>query len=101
VSTLPTNVEAATRLVVLWVRDLTDDWVFVKEEILTELDNEHRKLFTRRDERTKGIVALNEMELELVTLWKQLTNVTLRLRSFKDRRAIKWWKPPVDLYDER
>lgn len=92
-SALPTNVERAARVAALWVRDLTDDWIFVKEEILTELDNDTRSLFSRRDERTKEITALNPMELELLALWKQLTGVDLQLRSFKARREIRWWTP--------
>ena len=76
------------------------DWVVVKDEILTELDNETRKLFSRRDERTKEIVALNQMELEIVALWKELTGVELQLLSFKMRRNLRWWRPEVDFEDE-
>lgn len=90
---LPNSVERATRLAALWVRDFTDDWVTVKEEILTELTNEDRQLFSRRDSKSKEILALNEMELELVTLWKQITGVELRLRSYKERSKMRWWKP--------
>lgn len=90
---IPQNVEKAARLAALWVRDFTDDWVTVKEEILTELTNEDRQLFSRRDEKTKEILALNEMELELVTFWKGLTGVELRLRSYKERSKMRWWKP--------
>lgn len=90
---LPKNVEKATRLAALWVRNYTDDWVTVKEEILTELTNDYRQLFSRRDEKTKEILALNEMELELVKFWKQLTGVELRLRSYKERSKMRWWKP--------
>lgn len=90
---IPQNVEKAARLAALWVKDYTDDWVTVKEEILTELTNEDRQLFSRRDEKTKEILALNEMELELVTFWKELTGVELRLRSYKERSKMRWWKP--------
>jgi len=90
---IPVKVERAIRLTVIWVKDLTDDWVSLKEQILNEVDNDTRKLFTKRDERTKNIVALNQMELEIVALWKELTGVELKLRSFKERRNIRWWKP--------
>ncbi len=90
---LPKNVERATRMAAVWVKAYTDDWVTVKEEILTELTNEHRQLFSRRDPKSKEILALNDMELELVTFWKQLTGVELRLRSFKERSRMRWWKP--------
>lgn len=91
---LPAKVEKATRLAAKWVKNLTDDWVVVKREILDELDNDTKRLFTRRDEKTKEILALNEMELELVTYWKELTGVELRLRSYKERSKMRWWKPP-------
>lgn len=90
---LPERVEKAARLAALWVKDYTNDWVTVKEEILTELTNDDRQLFSRRDAKSKEILALNEMELELVTFWKQLTGVELRLRSYKERSKMRWWKP--------
>ncbi len=99
-SALPVNVARAARVAALWVRDLTDDWIFVKQEILTELDNDARALFSRRDERTKQILELNAMEQELVILWKELTGVELKLRSFKERREIRWWKPIVEFEDD-
>ena len=90
---IPKPVELATRLAALWVKDYTDDWVTVKEEILTELTNEDRQLFSRRDPKSKEILALNDMELELVVLWKQLTGIELRLRTYKERSKVRWWKP--------
>jgi hypothetical protein len=77
----------------IWVKAHTDDWVIVKEEILTELTNEDRQRFSRRDEKSKEILALNDMELELVAFWKQLTGVELKLRSYKERSKMRWWKP--------
>lgn len=97
---LPKNVERAARRAALWVKDYTDDWVTVKEEILTELVNEDRQLFSRRDAKSKEILALNEMELELVTFWKQLTGVELRLRSYKERSKMRWWRPEWEDEDE-
>ena len=99
-SALPANVERATRLVALWVRDLTDDWVVIKEQILDEVNNETRTMFTRRDERTKEITSLNPMEAEIVTLWKQLTGVELKLYPFKARRELRWWRPAVEFEDD-
>jgi hypothetical protein len=90
---LPPNVERAARMAALWVRDFTDDWVTVKEEILSELTNEDRQLFSRRDPKSKEILALNDMELELVAFWKQLTGVELCLRTYKERSTMRWWKP--------
>src|SRR5574338_1501878 len=87
---IPKSVELATRLAALWVKDYTDDWVTVKEEILTELTNEDRQLFSRRDPKSKEILALNDMELELVVLWKQLTGIELRLRTYKERSKVRW-----------
>lgn len=97
---IPLKVERAIRLAVIWIKDLTDDWISCKEQILNEMDNNTRKLFTKRDEHTKNIVALNEMELEILVLWKKLTGVELKLRSFKERRDLRWWKPPEFNDDE-
>ncbi len=99
-SAIPPKVERATCLVSLWVKTHVSDWVVVKEEILNELDNETRKLFTKRDERTRAIAALNEMELEIVALWKRLTGAELQLNSYRERKGMKWWKPPADWLEE-
>lgn len=98
-SALPANVERATRAAAQWVRGLTDDWVVVKGEIMTELDNDGRSLFSRRDEKTKEVLDLNPMEREVIAFWKELTDVDLRLCSFKVRRKTRWWKPLVS-FDE-
>jgi hypothetical protein len=50
-------------------------------------------MFSRRDPKSKEIIALNDMELELVVLWKRLTGVELRLRTYKERSKMRWWKP--------
>ena len=100
VSALPANVERATRRAALWVRGLTNDWVVVKGEIMTELDNDGRALFGRRDEKTKEVLSLNPMEETVVAFWKGLTGVDLEIRSFKTRREVKWWKPVISFDDE-
>ncbi len=99
-SALPANVERATRAAAQWVRGLTDDWIVVKGEIMTELDNDARALFGRRDEKTKEVLALNPMEQAVVAFWKELTGVDLQIRSFKTRREVKWWKPLVSFDDD-
>lgn len=90
---IPLAVEQATRIAAMWVRRLTDDWVTVKVEIMGELSNEGKKLFTRRDELTKENFSLNDMELELVALWREITGVELKLRSYKERREDRRWTP--------
>lgn len=91
--TLQERIDNAVRIAVYWVRKHTDDWCIVKHEILTELDNEHRSLFSKRDRLTKEISNFNALELEIVALWKELTGVTLILRPLAERRAISWWNP--------
>lgn len=93
---LPTRVRAAVRLTTLWVKRHTDDWCVVKREIMAELENEHRALFSRRDERTHEVTHLNETESEIVALWKELTGVELKLRTLEERRQLVWWTPKVE-----
>lgn len=90
---LPPRIDDAVRMAACWVRRHTDDWSVVKHEILTELDNEHRTLFSRRDKLTKEIPELNELENEVVALWKELTGVTLVRRTLAERRHVSWWDP--------
>jgi hypothetical protein len=90
---LPLPIEEAVRLASLWIKKYTDDWSIVKHEVMGELDNEHRMLFGRRDRITKKIPALNEVEKQIVTMWKELTGVQLVIRPIEERRAAKWWDP--------
>jgi hypothetical protein len=90
---LPDRIDDAVRVAICWVRRHTDDWSVVKHEILTELDNEHRMLFSRRDKLTKEIPEFNALELEVVALWKELTGVTLVRRPLAERREVTWWDP--------
>ena len=91
-SEVPRNVAQAVRFASFWVRGLTDDWVIVKEEILNELANADRSLFSKRDPRTKSSV-LNPMEEAIVEMWRSLTGVTLQVRTYRERRGTRWWRP--------
>ena len=93
---IPRRVEAATRLAAVWVKDLVDDWSVVKKEIMRELDNEANSAFSRRDELTKELGPPNEMESEIIALWKELTGVQLRVTTLAERRRLTWWKPEGD-----
>jgi hypothetical protein len=90
---LPERIEEAVRTVICWVRRYTDDWSVVKHEILGELDNEHRKYFSKRDKLTKELPEFNSLELEIITLWKKITGVSLKRRPLAERRNISWWNP--------
>ena len=90
---LPPRVEIATKLAARWVRDLVDDWSVVKREIMHELANPENDSFTRRDPITKEIGEPNEMEREVIALWKELTGVQLRVTTRAERRELRWWKP--------
>lgn len=92
---LPNQIIDATKLVSIWVKDKVDDWVVVKLEIMGELDNQHRMLFSKRDALTKELPALNDLELAIVQLWKTLTGIELKLRPLSDRRGTTWWTPEV------
>lgn len=93
---MPKVVEEAVRDAATWIRDLTDDWLVVKNEVMCELDNEHRKLFSRRDPKTKEQPDLNEVEGEIVKLWKRLTGVDLVLLPRKQRKPRQWWEPEIE-----
>lgn len=90
---LPTHIEQALLLISTWVRDLTDDWLVVKCELIGELDNEHRKLLSRRDPKTKEQPELNELEKQIMILWKNTTGVDLVVLPRKERKQRDWWEP--------
>lgn len=90
---LPTQIEEAVRLISTWVRDLTDDWLVVKCELINELDNDHRKLFSRRDAKTKEQPEPNRVEKHVIRLWKDITGVDLVALPRKERRQRDWWAP--------
>lgn len=49
-----------------------DDWMDVKKLILKSIHPNNRRLFSRRDEKTK-IPNFNEFEEEIVNLWEEIT----------------------------
>ncbi len=90
---LPPRIQEAINMVTRWVKQHTDDWGIVKQEIMNELNNEHRALFGKQDPKTKELSKFNELETEIIELWKTLTGVTLVIRTPAERRELVWWDP--------
>jgi len=52
------------------------EWKVLKRELLNSLPVEKRRLFSKRDQKTKK-QNFNEFEKNILDLWQELTNTTL------------------------
>ncbi|MAG27616.1 hypothetical protein CMI47_18945 [Candidatus Pacearchaeota archaeon] len=64
-----------------------DDWVTIKKQIMLGIPSQLRKNFSRRDQKTKE-QWLNAFEIELINYYKELTGITLLLRTLAERREM-------------
>ena len=64
-----------------------DDWVTIKKEIMKGLHPKLRRNFSTRDPKTKE-QSLNNFEKDIITYYKDLTGITLKLRSLSERREM-------------
>ena len=64
-----------------------DDWVTIKKQVMLNLPSALRKNFSTRDSKTKE-QWLNDFEKELITYYKEITGVTLILRTLEERREL-------------
>ena len=67
--------------------DDCDDWVHIKKEVMKLLPSKMRKVFSRRDSKTKNHI-LNNFETEMINYYEGLTGIRLVLRSLDERRKI-------------
>lgn len=65
-----------------------NDWVEIKKFVMKQIGSKHRKLFSRRDEKTKSHTHLNDFEKEMIDLYKSLTGTELVLRTLDERRDL-------------
>jgi long-subunit acyl-CoA synthetase (AMP-forming) len=65
-----------------------DDWVEIKKLVMKQVAPTHRKVFSRRDSKTKNHPPLNEFEKEMKEMYKEISGVTLLLRELDERREI-------------
>jgi len=64
-----------------------DDWVTIKKQIMLGIPSHLRKNFSRRDQKTKE-QWLNDFEIYLISYYKDLTGVDLKLRTLAERREL-------------
>tara|TARA_R110002074_G_scaffold82522_2_gene184464 strand:- start:184 stop:468 length:285 start_codon:yes stop_codon:yes gene_type:complete len=64
-----------------------DDWVTIKKEIMKGLHPRLRRNFSTRNPKTKE-QSLNNFEKDIITYYKGLTGITLKLRSLDERREM-------------
>lgn len=65
-----------------------DDWVEIKKLVMKQVAPSHRKVFSRRDQKTKNHPPLNEFEEKMKELYKEISGVELILRQLDERREI-------------
>lgn len=57
-----------------------NEWITVKKELLKQIPVSERKLFSKRDAKTKR-TNLNDFEKKLLAQWKQLTGKDLTVNG--------------------
>ena len=65
-----------------------DDWVEIKKLVMKQVAPSHRKVFSRRDPKTKNHPPLNSFENEMKDLYKTISGVDLKLRELSERREM-------------
>lgn len=65
-----------------------DDWVEIKKLVMKQVAPVHRKVFSRRDSKTKNHPPLNTFEERMKNLYKEISGVDLLLRELDERREI-------------
>tara|TARA_B100000035_G_C21031704_1_gene568849 strand:+ start:2363 stop:2659 length:297 start_codon:yes stop_codon:yes gene_type:complete len=65
-----------------------DDWVEIKKLVMKQVAPSHRKVFSRRDQKTKNHPPLNSFENEMKSLYKEISGIDLVLRELDERREI-------------
>lgn len=71
----------AIETVISYAGDVTD-WLVIKKEVLKRLKSSDRKVFSTRHPKSKKHT-LNDFELEVIRVWKELTGNTLELAPEK------------------
>ena len=64
-----------------------DDWVTIKKEIMKGIPSHLRKNFSTRHPITKEQVP-NSFDLAVIDFYKELTGVTLKIRTLSERKNI-------------
>lgn len=65
-----------------------DDWVEIKKLVMKQVAPSHRKVFSRRDQKTKNHPPLNSFENEMRSLYKEISGTELVLRELNERREM-------------
>ena len=65
-----------------------DDWVEIKKFVMKQVAPVHRKVFSKRDSKTKNHPPLNDFEERMKKLYKEISGVNLILRELNERREI-------------
>tara|TARA_A100001515_G_C4534696_1_gene198105 strand:- start:83 stop:355 length:273 start_codon:yes stop_codon:yes gene_type:complete len=64
-----------------------DDWVTIKKEVMKNISPRLRKNFSTRDPITKN-QHLNEFEKQLINYYRDITGITLVLRTLSERKEM-------------
>ena len=65
-----------------------DDWVEIKKLVMKQVAPSHRKVFSRRDQKTKNHPPLNDFEKEMKEMDKTISGTELILRELNERREM-------------
>ncbi len=72
----------AVDYVMSYVGDSTSDWLMVKKQVVFSVNNNLKRLFSRRHYSTKKHT-LNDLEKRIISYWRDRTGVTLILDPLK------------------
>jgi hypothetical protein len=78
-----------------YIGDQTTDWFRVKRELLCVLPPKARSFLSKRHKTSKKHF-INDLELELIKSWKEITGIQLqvddsRLHKSSDERPPRYW----------
>jgi hypothetical protein len=65
-----------------------DDWVEIKKLVMKQVAPTHRKVFSKRDSKTKNHPPLNQFEERMKEMYKEISGTELVLRELDERREM-------------
>lgn len=86
-SHIPETVQEAVRLVAVCMGGW-DDWVDIKIQVMNSVNPDQRRLFSRRDQKTREQVP-NDFDRAVMRLYEDVSGVTPVVRTLRERRELR------------
>lgn len=90
---IPERVKRRIEEVAAYVQDTTSDWKLVKIELVKSMPREERRRFSKRHPSSRKML-MNDFEREIIRLWKEITDVELKLNP-EEAHPKDWTYKPL------